>query len=199
MTIAPVCLPLHGARPDGQVATTASSCGSMRRTEYLAERGSRVSLPVGGVDIDRSGSCQRLDDRRRVAARDVHGHEEAAALDLLLERVGSRLRHARAGEHRGQTAGRVAHGLAEIRRQRPGRNDRADARHHERDGGEHLTAELTQPRRRARVLDVGSRRGVHLFGERSRLVVIPGNDRDLIPRNTQGVERASARGSRGRS
>ena len=53
---------------------------------------------------------------------------------------------------------------------------RTDAWHHEGDGGEDLTAKLPKPCGRARVFDVGSGRSVHLFRERSRLVVIPGDD-----------------------
>ena len=142
---------------------------------------------------------QRLDDRWRVAARGMDRHEDAPTLDLALERVGSRLGHAGAREHRGQAAGRMTHSLAEIRRQRPCGNDRADAGHHERDGGEDLAAELPKARGRARVFDVGAGRGVHLLRERACLLVIPGHDGDLIAPDAQRVQGASAGGGPGRS
>ena len=69
--------------------------------------------------------------------------------------------------------------------------------HDQRDGRQHLAAQLTQAGGRTRVFDVHSRRGVHLRRQHPLLVVAARHHRDLLARDTEGMNRAGAVGGRG--
>ena len=130
------------------------------------------------------------------ARPNMDAQQDASPLDLALERLGARLGHACPGEHRRDAPGSMASRFTQVRGHRAGGDNRADAREHQRNRGDYQAAQFTKPRRRSRVFDVSAWRCIHLLGERAFLLVSTRDDRDLIPRHAERMQRARA--SRGR-
>lgn len=117
--------------------------------------------------------------------------------DRVLERGGPGLVHTGAAQRGREPAGDMTGRLAESGGQRPRGDNRSDARQHDRDGGQHVARQLTQPRGRPRILDVDARRGIHLPGQQRVFVVIPADDGDSIAGDARLVQGARAGGGRG--
>jgi geranylgeranyl reductase family protein len=165
------------------------------RFRGLRRSGRRVG-PGGVGRIDRAVlPHERLDrpDRLRVLALEVNTQQHASTLDLELPALRLRLWNARTAQHPHQPAGDVTGGLAEPGREWPGPDERADARHHDRDGGQDAGPEFAQPRRRARVLDVGAGRAPEVARKLARFVVRGGHDREPRLGEAARVQRVGGR------
>lgn len=124
----------------------------------------------------------------------MHAEQHSALLDTALKLVGVLVRNAGAPQHAGHAAGHVAGGFPQPGRERPRRDDRTDARHHDSNGREDLPAQFPEARGGTGVLDVRAGRGVHLLGEGARFVMAGGDDGDLIAGDTGRVQGARSRG-----
>jgi len=141
------------------------------------------------VQVAAAGGCERGPHLFGIAVH-VNAKEDRAALDFGFERLGASPIDARVSKRRRQAAGDVPRGLAEPCRQRAGGDNRPDAWQHEGNGREHETAPLPQTRCGTRIFDFRARRRFQLAREHALLVVIAGDDRDLLAGDAARVQRA---------
>ena len=130
----------------------------------------------------------------------MNADQHGAIRDVSLQRLGALGRYAGAHQHRREAAGCVPRCLAELRCQRPSRHDWSDPGKHEGYGGDEAAGQFSQSSRRARIFELGTRRGIHPLGKRTGLDVIPCDDRDgfLVDMQTMERLRRSGGGSSGR-
>jgi hypothetical protein len=115
----------------------------------------------------------------------VNAEQHGATRDVLLQRLGAIERHAGAHQHRREAAGCMPSRLAELRRKRASGNDWSDPGKDESYGGDDAAGEFSQSSRGTRIFELGTRRGIHPLGKRTGLNVIPCDDRDGLPFDTQ--------------
>ena len=95
-------------------------------------------------------------------------------------------------------AGRVPCRFSERGRERSIRDDRANARNDDGDGGRQVRRQLAEPRRRTRILDFRSRRCARRLRERTLLVVRARDDGDALAWNSERAQIFRRRGRGGR-
>ena len=145
----------------------------------------RASRPVRDLQLTRPGVGQRCPDTIGVWTSDVNAEQHGATRDVLLQRLGAIGRHAGAHQHRREAAGCMPSRLAELRRKWAPGNDGSNPGEDEGDGGDEAAGQFSQTSRRPRIFELGTRRGIHPLGKRTGFDVIPCDDRDGLPLDTQ--------------
>ena len=120
--------------------------------------------------------------------------EDGALLDALLPAVSLRPIQSRMVKSPRQSTGDVTSCLSEARSERAIHNDGPDAGKNERDGGKKMRAQLTQPRRRGRVLNLRPGRCAGGLGQRPFFVVRSGDNRNPLARDAEASQVARGRG-----